>query len=207
MFARPSKGGCHAPCCAPSGGPFDIAGLVDLGEVIPEGVAPEVEDHFFYHWQARNLDTLTPSDFWALLQSSAHTTFGEIFGSDLEATGHTCSIATGKGIASLGCLAPASQPHLSLEYGNLRMRVSDGVQDVSLPVTDLRLYEDDHKTVRMRIVADLNLRLLSGVHALLCVGLSRPFQKDDDSEPRHWLQVNSIHLEDNPIWQAAPAAE
>ena len=44
-----------------NGGPFDIAGLVDLGEVIPVGVAPEVEDHFFYHWQARYLDTLTPA--------------------------------------------------------------------------------------------------------------------------------------------------
>ena len=61
------------------------------------------------------------------------------------------------------------------------------------------------RPARARIVADLNQRLASGVRALLCVGLSRPFQKDGDSEPRHWLQVNSIHLEDNPVWQAALA--
>lgn len=185
------------------GGPFDIAGLVDLGDVVPEGVAPEVEDHFFYHWQARYLETYAPGQFWAALQSIARPTFGDIFGPDLVPTGHTYSVAWGKGSASLGCLTPASQPHLRLEYGAARMRVSDGAHDVSLPVTDLRLYAEDHKTVRARIVADINRRLASGVRALLCVGLTRPFQKDRESEERHWLQVNNIHLEDDPVWQAA----
>ncbi len=95
---------------------------------------------------------------------------------------------------------------LALEYGSLRMLVSDGEHDLSLPVTDLRVYEDDHKTVRTQTVADINRSLLSGARTLLCVGLSRPFQKDGESAPRHWLQINNIHLEDNPIWQAAPAA-
>lgn len=187
------------------GGPFDIAGLVDLGEVVAEGVAPEVEDHLFRHWRARYLKTCSPSQFWAALQSAARPTLREIFGPDLEPTGHTCSIAPGKGAASLGCLTPASAPHLALEYGGLRMLVPDGAHDLSLPVTDLRLYADDYKSVRTQMVADINRSLLSGAKALLCVGLSRPFQKDGDSEPRHWLQVNNIHLEDNPIWQAAPA--
>ena len=96
-----------------NGGPFDIAGLVDLGAVIPEGVAPEVEDHSFHHWAARYVETVTPAAFWALNQAAARPTFAAIFGPDLEATGHTCSIAPGKGLVSLGCLAPARQPHLT----------------------------------------------------------------------------------------------
>ncbi|HEU0027601.1 MAG TPA: hypothetical protein VFQ25_10845 [Ktedonobacterales bacterium] len=183
------------------GGPFDIAGLVDLGEVIPEGVAPEVEDHRFRHWDARYLETCSPGQFWATLQSAARPALREVFGPDLIPTGNTCSVAPGKGIASLGCLAPASAPHLAVEYGGVRMLVSDGAHDVSLPVTDLRLYTDDFKSVRTQVVADINRSLLSGARALLCVGLTRPFQKSGDSEPRHWLQVNNIHLEGNPIWQ------
>ncbi len=198
-----SKGRLPRALLRSEGGPFDIAGLVDLGEVVAEGVAPEVEDHAFRHWVARYLETCSPSQFWVALKSAARPTFREIFGPDLESTGHTCSIAQGKGAASLGCLAPASAPHLALEYGSLRMLVSDGVHEVSLPVTDLRLYADDYKAVRVQAVADINRSLLSGARALLCVGLSRPFQKDGDSEPRHWLQVNNIHLEGNPIWQAA----
>jgi hypothetical protein len=36
---------------------------------------------------------------------------------------------------------------------------------------------------------------------ILSVGLTRPFRKWGDSEERHWLQVNNIHLEDDPLWQ------
>jgi hypothetical protein len=186
----------------PNGGPFDLAGLVDLGAVTPEGVAPEIEDHAFHHWAARYLDTLTPGEFWALLQRTAQPTFATIFGPDLEATGHTCSVAPGKGRASLGLLRPGRQPRLAIEYGHsLRLFVSDGAADLSLPVTDLRLYEADQKIIRAQAVTELNHRLRAGVPALLAVGLSRPFQKDSDSEPRHWLQVNNLHLEDTPIWQ------
>jgi hypothetical protein len=189
------------------GGPFDIGGLVDLGEVIPEGVAPEVEDHRFHHWAARYLETCSPGQFWATLQLAARPALREIFGSELVPTGVTCSVAPGKGIASLGCLVPAIAPHLAIEYGSVRIFVSDGAHDLSLPVTDLRLYGDDQKSVRTQAVADINRSLMSGARALLCVGLTRPFQKDGDSEPRHWLQVNNIHLEDNPIWQAAPSSD
>lgn len=189
-----------------NGGPFDLAGLVDLGAVVPEGVAPEIEDHTFHHWAARYIETMTPSAFWALNRAAARPTFAAIFGPDLARSGQTLAIAPGKGTASLGCLIPARQPHLTIEYGHsLRLLVSDGEHDLSLPVTDLRLYEADHKTIRAQTVASLNRRLQSGVTSLLAVGLSRPFQKDGDAEPRHWLQINSLHLEDAPIWQMEPA--
>jgi hypothetical protein len=44
-------------------------------------------------------------------------------------------------------------------------------------------------------------RLKSGVEAILSVGLTRPWQKRGDTAERHWLQVNNIHLKDDPLWQ------
>jgi hypothetical protein len=44
-------------------------------------------------------------------------------------------------------------------------------------------------------------RLKSGVEAILSVGLTRPWQKWGDTAERHWLQVNNIHLKDDPLWQ------
>jgi hypothetical protein len=150
------------------------------------------------------LETLTPDAFWALNQQAAQTTFGAIFGPDLEVSGRSLLLAPGQGRASLGCLRPASQPQLLIQRASLRLKVTDGVTDLSLPITDLRFYESDHKIIRTPIVASVSQRLAAGVPALLAVGVSRPFQKDDDSQPRHWLQINNIHLQDNPIWQDMP---
>jgi hypothetical protein len=150
------------------------------------------------------LETLTPDAFWALNQQAARTNFGAIFGPDLEVTGRSLSLAPGQGKASLGCLRPARQPQVLIQGATLRLRVTDGVTDLTLPITDLRFYESDHKTFRMRVVASVSQRLAADVPTLLAVGVSRPFQKDADSQPRHWLQINSIHLQDNPLWQDMP---
>lgn len=189
------------------GGPFDIGALVDLGEVVPDGIAPEVEDHRFEPWRAHYRDSVAPANFWALLDSIGRPRLVDLFGPDLERSGHTCSVARGKGMVSLGCLKPAMRPRLSLDgFGKLRMRVSDGVMEASVPVTDLRIFEDDHKTIRSDVVADVNRRLERGLRVILSVGLSRPYAKPGDDEERHWLQVNGIHIEDNPVWQVQPSA-
>jgi hypothetical protein len=81
------------------------------------------------------------------------------------------------------------------------MALSDGSMSLDLSVTDLRLYGDDGgrpDTVQVRDVAD---RLAQGVPALLSVGLTRPFSARPDEPPLHWLQVNNIHLEDDPAWR------
>lgn len=67
----------------------------------------------------------------------------------------------------------------------------------------------DAETIR-----DVAGRLARGVPALLSVGLTRPFSARPDEPPLHWLQVNNIHLEDDPAWRltatgpatASPAA-
>ena len=44
-------------------------------------------------------------------------------------------------------------------------------------------------------------RLARGVPCLLSVGLTRPFSSREGDAPVHWLQVNNIHLEDDPAWR------
>lgn len=184
------------------GGPFDIAAIVDIGDAIPDGIAPEVEDHYCEPSRARFISTVTPDNYWSLLDTVARPTLADIFGPELQRSGNTCSTARGTGLASLGCLKLASRPVLTRDdYGKLRMRLSDGRITASVPVTDIRLVADDHKTIRDDVASDLKRRMECGVPVILSVGLSRPYARSGDSEERHWLQVNGIHLEDNPVWQ------
>jgi hypothetical protein len=39
------------------------------------------------------------------------------------------------------------------------------------------------------------------METILSVGLTRPWQKRGDDAERHWLQLNNIHLRDDPLWQ------
>jgi hypothetical protein len=43
--------------------------------------------------------------------------------------------------------------------------------------------------------------LQAGERAIVSVGLSRPFAAGLDEPELHWLQVNGIHLESEPVWQ------
>lgn len=183
------------------GGPFDIGALVDIGPATGGGIAPEIEDHAFSPWTTAYLNDYEPFNFWELLQKASQHHLAAIFGPDLQRTGATCSLEAGKGQASLGCLIPTNKPHLYVgDHNNIRIRFSDGESDVSVPVTDLRLYHDDQQSPRVEAVSDLNARLKRGVPAILSVGVSREWLKPGDSAPRHWLQVNGIHLADKPVW-------
>lgn len=184
------------------GGPFDIGALVELGVTTDEGAAPEVEDRAFTAWRATYLRDYEPLAFWSLLQSSARRRLSAIFGPDLRPTGSTCALDAGKGLASLGCLIPTGRPELfATDQGSVRMRFSDEDMAVSVSVTDLRLYEDDQKTPRQEAVADLNARLAREVPVILSVGVSREWTKPGETVPRHWLQINGIHLQDRPTWR------
>jgi hypothetical protein len=111
-------------------------------------------------------------------------------------------VDVGEGRASLGCLKPEKQPWLYVDHrGTVRMVLDYLMPSVDLSVNDLRLYERDGRTPRQDLVASVEKRLKSGVEAILSVGLTRPWQKWGDTAERHWLQVNNIHLKDNPLWQ------
>ena len=187
------------------GGPFDMASLVELGAVRPVGEAPEVEDHQFSGVEARAIGVVSPADFWRLLQATARDRLADIFGPDLQQNGATCVVALGKGIASLGCLALASRPRLVIYEGagapSPRLQFTDGAFELTAAVTDLRLYERDYTTLRREVIDSLNERFEQGTRVILSVGLTRPWQKPGEPEERHWLQVNNIHVKDQPVWR------
>lgn len=69
---------------------------------------------------------------------------------------------------------------------------------LDLGITDVRFFEEDFITVREDVVAIARDRIASGTRLLLSVGLTRATVPPD--KPLHWLQVNNIHFENDPIW-------
>jgi hypothetical protein len=184
------------------GGPFDVGSVVDLGPATYAGRAPELEDHRFDPSSTRWLFDDDPDDYWNALEAVARESLAEIFGSALELWDESGTVDVGEGRASLGCLKPEKQPWLYVDHrGTVRMVLDYLMPSVDLSVNDLRLYERDGRTPRRDLVASVEKRLKSGVEAILSVGLTRPWQKWGDTAERHWLQVNNIHLKDNPLWQ------
>jgi hypothetical protein len=195
-------GRLSAALLARYGGPFELGAVVALGAVHVEARPPEVEDRRFEPKRARQLRMLDGATFWRLLHDTAQTSLAAIFGPDLRPASRTAALSAGHGIASLGCLIPAAPPQLALDSaGKLRCTFSDGALTVNVSVTDLRLYEDDYTTPRTETVERIAARLAAGVPTILSVGLSRAFQKSEGSEALHWLQLNNVHLADDPLWR------
>lgn len=195
-------GRLSAALLARYGGPFALGAVVALGSVHAEGRPPEVEDQRFESKRARRLRTLDGAAFWRLLGDAAQPSLAAIFGPELRPNGRAAALPAGHGIASLGCLIPAAPPRLALDpAGKLRCTLGDGALTANVSVTDLRLYEDDYTTPRKEAVERIAARLAAGVPAILSVGLTRAFQKPEGGEALHWLQVNNIHLADEPLWQ------
>ena len=186
-----------------NGGPLDIAAVVDFGPTAYAGRAPEVEDHYFDSARATWLFDDEPNDYWEVLTQVAHESLAAIFGPDLEQWEGSCTLDVGEGHASLGCLVQEEErPWLYVDHrGTVRMVLECMTPSADLAVTDLRLYERDHKTPRKDLVTDVQDRIEAGVEVILSVGLTRAWRKLNDTAKRHWLQVNNIHLKDDPIWR------
>lgn len=188
-------------------GPFDMAVIVDLGPTRPIGEKPAVEDHEFDPSKVTVVGTLAGPRFWNMLTQLAKPKLTLIFGNDLRlVTRASCAVDLGKGLASLGCLVPAGPPCLYLRARQdkppqVRIRVSDGEFDLDLGVTDLRLYGQDHRTPDPEVVSMVADRLRKGDPVILSVGLTRPFAPSPDVSPSHWLQVNNVHFNREPVWQ------
>ena len=197
----PCRGKLSNSLLKTNGGPMDVGAVVDLGLTTDAGRPPEVEDRRFDPQRATWLFDDGPDDFWDSLEEVAQEDLTEIFGPDLELWDESGTVDVGGGSASLGCLKPEGQPWLYIDHrGTVRMVLDHLTPSVDLSVNDLRLYEKDHRTPRRDLVASLQARLEAGVGTILSVGLTRPWQKRGDVAERHWLQVNNIHLRDNPLW-------
>ncbi|HWE64867.1 MAG TPA: hypothetical protein VHB98_24400 [Chloroflexota bacterium] len=185
------------------GGPFDIGALVDLGPVRCIGSAPALEDHSFLPRQARWVKDLKPNVFWRVLERVARSGLAEIFGAELARHGRTYTLPTRTGPASLGCLRPNALSFDRNERGRIRIVLAEAsdAETISLSLTDLRFYQADHQTPRWDLVQAVSARIAAGVPVLVSVGLGRPYRALGDSAYRHWLQVNNLHLQDDPLWQ------
>jgi hypothetical protein len=208
---RPTLGSSrlHYRLLAPHGGPFDLGAIVDLGPTYHAGRPPEVEDYSFQPRLARRVGRMPPDEFWSRLLAVSATRLGDLFGAELRQRGaRSCAVDAGKGIASLGCLLPAQPAVLAIQPrpgrpDQVRLQVNDGRFALDLGVTDIRLYRADHVTPDKERIEQVAARLRAGVKTILAVGLTRASAGSPDYPPVHWLQVNSLHLEDDPGWRLA----
>jgi hypothetical protein len=175
---------------------------VELGEVQANGSPPELEDHVFDPAKAKRRKALKPAAFWKHLESVASQNLTSIFGVQLKPNGSSMSVDLGQGTASLGCLLSSGAVNIEIDsrYHSVKARFMDGGNNLLVGVTDLRLFAEDHKTPNKKAIDDINRRLRAGTPCILSVGLSRAFMKTNDTEKRHYLQVNNFHLEDDPCW-------
>jgi len=181
------------------GGVFDIGVVADLGPAVNVGRTPEIEDHEFLSENLRHTRRLAPRQFWEYLIATPHDRLSSIFGDELRQRGSSCTLDIGEGEASLGNLQPRQISYLGINpWDRIRIHISDGEFHLDLSVTDIRLHEDDQRTPRRQIVQSVSRRLLE-TEVILAVGLSRAWRKNGDTAQRHWLQVNNIHLEEDPL--------
>jgi hypothetical protein len=188
------------------GGPFEMGRMVDLGLPRHAPQPPHVEDYVFVPARARVARPVAADEFWKWLEEMQSASLCEIFGTALEETGHgRWSTALGQGPRSLGILRPAAPPDLYLTTGRygrrqIRMRFGDGRTQVDVGVTDIRLFGDDHATPELTRIRAVAQQMAASRGVLLGVGLTRKFRVSDRHEYRHWLQVNNIHLSEDPLW-------
>jgi hypothetical protein len=180
------------------GGPFELGCRVELGETKFVGKVPEIEDRQFEATAARRLERLSREQFWQLLTELAADTLTEIFGRDLQPVGAgTCGVPQFQGLRSLGCYW-ANRPSVHLQTTADPPRIRFGFDEDSrhyrVPVTDIRLYGEDHVTPDAAAVDRLSQTLANQPRVLISVGLSRAYKSTDDHPAIHWLQVNNIHL-------------
>jgi hypothetical protein len=183
-----------------AGGPFGAGALVDIGRVKAVPNAPEMEDHEFDPTRAKRVSNVDGDAYLELLGAIGEADLQAAFGSGLERVGRTYAVEPGHGNSSLAVLRAKQRPAFKInEYGELRLWYNDVEPPAYLSVKDVRLFEDDQKTIKTGAVDDISRRLRRGVEAFLMLGLTRPWLKPGETHERHWLQLNGLCLADRPV--------
>lgn len=184
-----------------NGGPFGVGALVDLGQVRAEPDPPETEDHRFLTANARRVEDVSDDDYVAVLQEVSVATFDDAFGSDLECVrDRKYAVPLGSGTRSLAVVRLQGRPHLRADHwGKLLLELDSPDTACSLPMTDVRFFEDDQKTIVDDIVNEVNERLSEGVDTFLMLGLARAFVATGYDRSLHFLQANGLCLVDRAV--------
>lgn len=189
------------------GGPFDMARIVDLGAARYRPEPPHVEDYVFVASRAKVRRSAASQEFWGLLDGLAKPTLREVFGGPLRAVGRSrYGTDVGKGLASLGCFRPQRPPDLYLAASRegkpqIRMKLGDGQIEADAGVTDLRLRGADHATPDQDTVRAVARRICGSDQVILSLGLTRKYRPSEKADYVHYLQVNNVHLKEDPTWQ------
>jgi hypothetical protein len=181
-----------------------LGAVVDLGWYAFRSTPPEIEDCFFKPSQAKCEQILSPEEFWQSLTDVSEKSLHDIFEDALTPSGSTFYILPNTGKASLGELH-MERIQLTFNSHTQKVRVQGNTKnqaEFSLPVTDIRLYTVENNVFIPNVDTILWLqKQLKNTSVILSIGLSRAWSNDASISPRHWLQVNGIHLENNPLWQ------
>jgi hypothetical protein len=194
------------------GGVFGIGNVIDLGPVRDRSAPPEIEDREFREHHLRLVDRLSPDAFWDLMHEHHSTRLQRILGPELKLVGHACTTDLGTGRASLGVITPDRIERLYSggRSGGVRLAFDVGRAHLDLSVSDLRFYAMDDASATWAVdrnwLESVAHALANGIPTILSVGLTRPFRRDGSDSARHWLQVNNIHLADDPLGDFQPRA-
>jgi hypothetical protein len=184
---------------AERGGLFSLGAVVRFAKVVPRPSPPEVEDVAFAPQTAIGVRRVSGDELWALMTDVAESELRSIFGGELDRDGRTASLPEGVGDASLGVMRPRGRLLLEIEYAKPRLRFLDPeLGSLNAPVTDLRLVEPETGALDRDRVALVQDRLRRR-ECLLSIGVGHVWAREE-GRPRHWLQINNIHLDDNPLW-------
>lgn len=186
---------------AEAGGPFEIGAVVELGATEPRPNPPEIEDQSFEPAAARQIGRLKPEKYLGLLDEVAEHSIQYCLGPELKRHGnYKFATERGRGECSLLCVRMEEYIALGIsDWGTLQLRFNVANRRAYAPVTDLRFYEPDQTTIRESQVRDVAARLRKRTRAWVMFGLSRPWAPPEEEVARHWLQVNGICLEDDPL--------
>jgi len=179
------------------GGVLELGLILDLGSTVSDSSPPETEDQLCETANFRPVEKLTPADYFELLATVADDDLFQAFGPSLQQhDSNTYAMDVGAGSRSLASVPAGPSDRLFVDgFGGLRLATADA----AIRVTDLRLFEGASKSPRADIVENVNERLDGGVSSYLMFGLARPWARNKDEPPRHWLQMNGICLEDDPL--------
>lgn len=184
-----------------NGGPFGVGALVDLGPVTAEPSVPETEDHGFVSANARHIKDITDDEYVGVLRQVSAPTIEDAFGPDLECVNYRkYAIEAARGTRSLAVVRLRGSPRLrSDDWGKVLLELDHPDTPCSLPMTDVRFYESDQKTIRDDMLDDVNSRLSAGIDAFLMLGLARAFVATGYDRPLHFLQGNGLCIVDRAV--------